>query len=511
MGVGISLSAPGGGEGRGEVGARSDEAADAGDDRRASRLRSNELIVQRLPRDRGCPPPLPNPLRPRRGGILAVLATLLALLAPVRAHAALLDRLLPWVSSSIRTTGLSIHWGGTLTADKIELLDTAGAYATFDGVKIVWSPLALIHGNIMIDSLSADAGDVARLPASSGKSSGGGLPSKLEVKALAVSRLTLEKPLAGTAATLHITGSGARNGANDMHATLTAERLDGGGTYDAKASLTASGLDVDVSAKEPAGGLIETAAGLPDLGGIDLTAAVTGPEIALATQVSLAAGKLTAAVKGQVDLPGRTLALQASANAPAMAPRPDVSWQSVALSADIHGPFATPDVKAALHATGLHAAGGGADAVTLDGNGNAGDVRLSGQLDGVTVPGKQPDLLAAAPLRLEAEAKLSEPGRPVTFALHHPLLEASGTAQLDTEQGRLDVTLPDLAPLAADAGEDIAGRAALHLTRRSRPARRSGSRSERNARDHRRQGAGSGAGRSRRDHRGGGAGARRTR
>jgi autotransporter translocation and assembly factor TamB len=112
----------------------------------------------------------------------------------------------------------------------------------------------------------------------------------------------------------------------------------------------------------------------------------------------------------------------------------------------------------------LHAGGAGARAVALDVRGNKGDVRLSGQLDGVTVPGKQPDMLAAAPLRLDGEAWLAEPGRPVRFALHHPILDASGNAQLDTEQGSVQLTLPDLAPFAAAAGEQVQGRAAVRLT-----------------------------------------------
>ncbi|HEY5300965.1 MAG TPA: translocation/assembly module TamB domain-containing protein, partial [Acetobacteraceae bacterium] len=164
------------------------------------------------------------------------------------------------------------------------------------------------------------------------------------------------------------------------------------------------------------------------------------------------------------DITARTLTLHVDANAPAMAPRPDLAWQAVTLKADVTGAFTAPDVTAMLRAEGLRASGGGAQTVVLDARGNKGDVRVSGQLDGVTVPGKQPDILATAPLRLDAEAHLSEPGRPVIFALHHLLLEANGTAKIDTEQGTLDVTLPDLAPFAAEAGETLAGHAALHMT-----------------------------------------------
>ncbi|HJS84896.1 MAG TPA: hypothetical protein VJ779_05505, partial [Acetobacteraceae bacterium] len=398
--------------------------------------------------------------------LAATILGLLALSVPVApAQAGLLDRLLGWASSSISTQGLSIHWGGTLTAQTLELRDAQGTYATFEGVRIVWSPLALIHKDILVDRLEADQGDIARLPVSSGGSSGSSLPNKLTVKALEAKRLTIEKPVIGASAVLRLSGSGSRDASTEeARLDLSAQRLDASGTYNVAARMNAAAIDARVTAQEGPRGLIATLSGVAEIGPIDLSAQVNGPETALATQLALAAGALRAEARGQVDLPGRTLALHVDAHAPAMAPRPDLGWQSVSVNADVNGPFATPDVNAALRADGLRAGGGGARAVRLDVQGNKGDLRLSGQLDGVTVPGKRPDLLADAPVRLDAEARLAAAGRPVRLALHHPLLEASGNAQLDTEQGSAQLTLPDLAPFAAVAGEQIAGRAALQLT-----------------------------------------------
>ncbi|MBV8702768.1 MAG: hypothetical protein JO118_03565, partial [Acetobacteraceae bacterium] len=398
--------------------------------------------------------------------LVATMLVLLALSVPVApARAGLLDRLLGWVSNSISTQGLSIHWGGTLTAQTLELRDSQGTYATFEGVRVVWSPLALIRRDILVDRLEVDQGDIARLPVSSGGSSGSGLPGKLSVKALEAKRLTIEKPVVGVAAVLRLSGSGSSDASvEDARLELSARRLDGNGAYDVSAQINATTVTAKVTAQEGPRGLIATLAGIPDIGPLDLSAQVNGPESALVTQVALAAGQLRAGARGQVDLPARTLALHVDANAPAMAPRPDLGWQSVAVNADVNGPFATPDVNATLRADGLHAGEAGARTVALDVRGNKGDLRLSGQLDGVTVPGKRPDMLAAAPLRLDGQARLAEPGRPVRFALHHPILDASGSAQLDTEQGEMQLTLPDLAPFAASAGEELQGRAALRLT-----------------------------------------------
>ncbi len=92
---------------------------------------------------------------------LLLLLSLLALCAGAQpAHANVLDRLLTWVSGSARTQGLSIGWGGTLRASTVELLDAKGTYATFHDVTIVWSPTQLIHRLLLIDSLTADDGDL---------------------------------------------------------------------------------------------------------------------------------------------------------------------------------------------------------------------------------------------------------------------------------------------------------------------------------------------------------------
>lgn len=392
-------------------------------------------------------------------------ALLTAPLTAAPARASILDDLLPWFSKSLKTEGLSIGWGGTLTAKSMSLMDSQGAYATFNGVKIVWSPLALIHKEIKIDALTVADADVARLPASSGSSSSGGLSTKVDVQKLGVGRLTIEKPVAGVAAALSLDGNGYYHAAEDAGVTLAVKQLDaGGGDYEVTAKISAQSIAAHVIAKEPAGGLVAGLAGLPQLGAIDLTANVEGPRDAVATTLALTAGQLHADANGTVNLTARSAVLHVVANAPAMQPRPDISWSSISLNADVSGPFDAPTVSGRLNAAAVRAAGGGVRQATLDVNGNKGDVHVAGQLDGVTLPGKQPDLLAAAPLRLTAEAKLQAPGKPVTFALSHPLLDANGTAEIATETAALHLTLPDLAPLAAVAGQTLQGHAALQAT-----------------------------------------------
>ncbi|HET6182550.1 MAG TPA: translocation/assembly module TamB domain-containing protein [Acetobacteraceae bacterium] len=394
-------------------------------------------------------------------GRTAALAALLLALAAAPARASILDDLLPWFSGSLATQGLAIHLNGSLSADTVELKDTAGVYATFHTVRITWSPLSLIHGDIKIDTLTAADGDVARLPKSS-SGSGGGLKN-LDVNSLEVGRLTLETPLAGETAVLHVT-AGLHMHPGTMRGELTAERLDAEGLYHLVGNRDAAGIKLDLAAHEAAGGLIAAAAKLPGIGPVAVDAILNGPESAVASNLALAAGRLHAKAAGTIDLADSTIpGMHIVAEAPAMTPRPGLSWSSVAVTADANGPFTAPDLNADISIVALQVGAAGAGRIALTAAGNAGDIKIDGAIDGLTVPGKQPDLFAAAPVRLVAEAKLRTKGEPVTFAISHPLLQAEGDALLAEELARIKITAPDLAPLAAAAGEQLGGHAVLSL------------------------------------------------
>ncbi len=379
------------------------------------------------------------------------------------AHANLLDRAVSWFTSSVRVQGLGIHWGGTLTATKLELRDQHGTYATLDKFRLVWSPLRfLLHRVLIVDSLTANGGEIARLPAFS---SGGGssLPGKIDIKKIALDKLAIAKPVAGLAMELNVAGFGRRTAPDEQQGTLTAEQVNGGGRYAVAANLTPAELTLDASAEEKSGGLIAQAAGLPDLGAIHLAASATGPRDGLKTKLVLAAGKLQADIHGQVNLTKQTLALDVAASAPSMQPRTDLSWQALALAAQVHGSFASPDVNGAVRIEDVFASGARARMVALGVLGNKGAIGIAGTIDGVVVPGKQPDLFSGAPIQLVANTKLADPAMPMTFSVRHPILDASGTVLLASRQGGLLLRLPELKPFAAEAGMALAGQATILL------------------------------------------------
>ena len=136
----------------------------------------------------------------------------------------------------------------------------------------------------------------------------------------------------------------------------------------------------------------------------------------------------------------------------------------MSLDAHVHGPFSRPDATGRLEIDKLTAGGASVSRITADIAGNAGRVRLKGELAGLRVPGPDPDLLAADPLTIEADVKLDEPDRPVHVSLHHKLFTLEGRALTGADR-RADATLllADLTPFAAIGQVPLQGQLALNL------------------------------------------------
>jgi translocation and assembly module TamB len=373
---------------------------------------------------------------------------------------------------TVHVEGLSGRFPSALRIARIDVLDGAGTYATLHDAALDWSPLALLHRDLAVARLAAAEVAVLRRPESTGSAAGSSssgasfsLPVRIDLAALRIDRLSLAAPVAGAAATLSVTGSAHVASLQSGRASITLTRLDAPGRYHLDASLDGTALGGSLTAEEPADGVIAAIGGLPGLGPLHVTASLAGPWTGVALRVAAGAGPLRLDAGGRVDLADRTVDLDLSAAAPAMAPRQDVSWQSVKLDAHVHGPFTRPQAHAMAQIDGLAAAGAAVATFAVEVAGDQGAVRLDATATGVRVPGPKPDLLAAAPLTLHAEATLDAPTRPVRFTLAHPLLAIAGTAQTaGAMRAAAHLDLPDLAPLAAAGGVAIEGHAALDLT-----------------------------------------------
>ena len=403
--------------------------------------------------------------------VLAVAALLIGLnIGPGRVAAELLVGRL--TGGQVAVTGLHGRFPDRLRLAHLEVRDAQGAWLLADDVALDWSPAALLHKQASIDALTAAQVQVPRLPVPAAATAGPASDSKpftLPVQVLArrvrVDRVEVGAAVAGTAAVLSLDGSADVASLQAGSADLRLQRLDGGGTYAATARIDPASIGLKLDVQEPEGGLVAHLASLPALGPITFKAGLDGPRTGAATTLALTAGPLRAEAKGTLDLDGQAADLDVTGSAPAMSPRADVSWQGVSLQARVRGPFTKPDVKGQLRIEGLQAAGAALRRLTADIEGNAGRVGLHAVVDGVRLPGGAPDLLAAAPVLLDADVRLDDQARPVTFALSHPLLTAKGTAQTGGDLSvAADVAAPDLQPFAALGGVDLRGRTAAHVT-----------------------------------------------
>ena len=380
----------------------------------------------------------------------------------------LIERAVANLSHGVVTLdGMSGRFPDSLRVEHITVSDAQGAWLTIGPTRLDWSPSRLLHGEVKIDALVAARVAVTRLPvaASGGSSSSDGsasLPVSVAVDKIEIELLDLAEPVAGVAASLRINGELSLQSAEEGYVTLDGERLDSRGVYKLSGTVSPDKLSGKLTLEEPAQGLVSAASGLPALGPLSVAASVDGPRDAEAVRFTISAGPLRSDGQGKIDLTGKTLDLDVGATAPAMTPRPDLSWQSVKLDAHLHGGFTSPDAKGRLDIAALHAGGGSVDQIVADIHNSNGAVELTASAGGLRIPGAAPDLFAAAPLELRAQAALDTARRPVTFTLSHSLFAVSGemtTAGALT--GSVRMSIPSLAPYAAVLGADVQGHVEL--------------------------------------------------
>ena len=367
----------------------------------------------------------------------------------------------------VRLTGLSGRFPDHLRLAHLALHDAQGAYLQADAIALDWSPLALLHRQALVHNLEAAQLTLARLPASAPAQPGPAAPGKpftLPVRVTVEHLAVPQADLAPLPAPLALIASADLPTLQTGTLNLGARRLrPGDGAYTLTGTVTATGIDAHLTADEPQHGLLATLANLPDLGPIHLDATTAGPQSALATTLALTAGPLDARATATLNLDAKTLTADITATAPAMAPGPGVAWRSIALQTHVTGPFTTPDATGHLHVDTLTAAGAGLRMLDADLSGNAGQATLRATATALRIPGPDPALLEAAPVTLQAAIRLDDPARPLTFTLAHPLLTATGTAQVTAKTADATLTLPDLAAFSTLAGTPLAGHTTVKL------------------------------------------------
>lgn len=402
-------------------------------------------------------------------------------------------------SGTVHLAGLSGRFPDDLHLARIELHDTQGTWLAIDNLHLDWSPLALIGKRVSVQTLTASRIDVERTPVSTASTPATTEPTKsgpgpnfgVDLHHLAIDTLhvgpSLMNGAAPNGADLAITGRAKLATIAPLFAGISVETLpnsdialavtrkDAPGAIGLTALVDHPKLALHLSAEDPDRGLVTALGHLPALDPLSLKLDLDGPRTATALNLALSAGpqtaRLTAAAHGTADLETMAGTLALRADAPAMSPVAGVSWQSLHLDLASRGPFSRPTVDGTAHIATLAAGGATIDAIDAKidsqaaADALAGLVRLHATLAGVHLPGPQPELVAAHPIEIDALAHLDQPHKPVTLTVAHPLIGLA--AQTDTAPsitGTAKLTLPDLAPLAAAGGVQLAGSTVLDAT-----------------------------------------------
>ena len=371
-------------------------------------------------------------------------------------------RLVEWATGGqVRLVGLEGWIPGSPRVARVEVHDAEGPWLVLEEVEASWSSLALLRGRAQVSALTAARAVVSRRPASSG--GGGDLPMQVSVESLEIARLELAPAVTGLDQPLVLAVSGALDLAALDQGTvqLSAEGVERPGRVAVEARLAPESLSVTASVEEPAGGLVGTVAGLPELGPLSVRLSLEGPRAAPSLRLDMRAGELVASANGAVG--AERMALEVSARAPAMAPGPGISWGGITLQAHVSGPPAAPEARGEAVVERLVAGELRLARFTATLAGNAGVVRLNGRGEGLVLPAPFGDVLQDAPVVVSGEARLDAEGRPVALRVQHPLLALDATAQTArVPELRLTMALPRLGPLS----DAVAGNGELRMVLR---------------------------------------------
>jgi translocation and assembly module TamB len=358
-------------------------------------------------------------------------------------------------------TGLAGTFPQAIRLGQLQLRDASGVWLTAQGVSLHWSPLALLARDVKIDQLQLARLDIERRPVTQPSEGGSSSSSAhLDLQQLSIDRLELGPQLAGARVSLSLWATLHYRSPRDATVQVTARRGDGRGDYELTASVDPVRMAANLRLEEPASGPLENLLGYPGLGALSVQATLGGPPNAEQLELNARVGELRAVARGTLDLSRRSADLDYDLDAPAMTPRPDLSWQRLALHGRWHGPLDSAQADARLELTALELPkDAGARAVEATLTADHGDLTLRAEVDGLTLPGREPRLLAQSPLHIEAAMKLSDAQRPLQLEVQHRLFTLQARAvTMGAPSGTFDLHLPDLAPFAAIAGQKIAGR-----------------------------------------------------
>lgn len=204
---------------------------------------------------------------------------------------------------------------GGLSVRELALSDAAGEWLRLEGLRLDWTWRALLERRLQLDLLAADRLSVSRppLPAEptpSAASSGTGMPSlplAVALERLSLPRIELGEAMLGRPASLSLEGRAAlANG--QLDSSLNARRLDAPGSLTLTARADTQGLAANLTAEEPAGGIVAGFLALEDAP-LRLALRLDGPWQGARWGLDAALGTATAQLGGEIAEAGDGLRL----------------------------------------------------------------------------------------------------------------------------------------------------------------------------------------------------------
>ena len=375
---------------------------------------------------------------------------------------------------TVQLSGLAGAFPSHLTLEELRLSDADGVWLTARKIQLDWTPWDYLEGRLQIERLHVVSVDMQRLPRSSSTAPRSGEVSipRIDVAAAAFDRVDLGAELAGMPAALTANGSAHLRSVSDMQFDASARRIDGDGRYELHLHFDKTRMDAALKLHEPASGPLENILALPGLGALEATLNLNGPRSAEQLDLALQAGDLQGHAAGSLNLSDLSADLGFSFEAGAMSPRPDLAWERGVLRGRWRGKISAPTAEGHLEVTRLRAPGAlQAAGVNADITAQGGKAELHALIQGLRIPGSQPRLLETDPVKIDASVRLDDPARRVDFSATHRLISLKGQAvTAGAQSASVQATLPNIAPLAAFAGQTLKGSAVINAQLAGYPA-----------------------------------------
>jgi translocation and assembly module TamB len=375
---------------------------------------------------------------------------------------------------NVKLTGLSGSFPRHLLLDKLELRDSRGVWLTAEKIVLDWLPLAYAERRLQIDYLQVAKVDMERLPQSSSNTTSAepSIP-RIDVSRVSIALVQLGAELAGSPASLRVSGSAHLRSVQDMLFEVIARRLDGDGQYEMHLHFDRERMDAALTLHEPASGPLENILNVPGLGALQASLNLSGPKAAEQLQVSLQAGGLQGHIEGSLNLKVLSADLDFAFESSAMQPRNDLAWERGVVRGRWHGDLKSPSAEGHIDIQGLRVPGDiQLGSLKAELSAENGGVIAHALIGGIRIPGPQPRLLVDSPLTLDASMRLDDLARRVEVTGSHRLFALRGQAIIaGAQSATMELRLPNLAPFASLAGQDVRGSGVVNASLESFPAK----------------------------------------